>query len=374
MASTGLRKAVSEAFRLADVRIDGDRPWDVRVHDDRFYSEVFGRLSLGLGESYMDGYWDCDRLDELFERVYRVDLQTAHLEWSTRLYYLRSRLFNRQRISRAFEVGERHYDLGNDLYQAMLGPQMVYSSGLYRSGDQDLAAAEEQKLELICRKIELREGHRVLDIGCGWGSFGRYAAERHGARVVGVTVSKEQVELGTERCAGLDVEFQLKDYRAIEGTFDRVVSIGMLGHVGHRNYRTLMEVAHRSLADDGLFLIHTMGANRSAVAADPWLDEYIFPNGMAPSIAQIAAAIEGLWVMEDWHNFSTDYQRTCLHWLENFERRWPELQGERYDERFRRMWTYYLCCFAGAFAARTLETWDVVLSKQGGRPKYRSVR
>ncbi|MEM1182073.1 MAG: cyclopropane fatty acyl phospholipid synthase [Acidobacteriota bacterium] len=379
MASKGLHKAVAEAFALADIELDGGRPWDAQVRDPRFYDEVFGRGSLGLGEAYMDGYWDCADLASFFEHVYRVDLQSSHLTLSTRAHYLRSRVFNRQRISRAFQVGRRHYDLGNDLYQAMLGPRMVYSGCLY-AGDNDvdgkrsLAAAEEAKLELICRKLDLQPGQRILDIGCGWGSFGRYAAEKRGVEVVGITVSKEQAALGGELCAGLPVRFELRDYRAIEGTYDHIVSIGMLGHVGYKNYRTLMEVAHRSLKSDGLFLIHTMGANRSAIAADPWLDRYIFRNGMAPSLAQLGDAFERLLVMEDWHNFSVDYGHTCIAWLENFEDAWPQLEGSNYDERFRRMWRYYLCCFAGAFFARTLETWDVVLSKQGGRGKYRSVR
>ncbi|MEO1083509.1 MAG: cyclopropane fatty acyl phospholipid synthase [Acidobacteriota bacterium] len=379
MASQGLKKAVAEAFALANIQLDGERPWDVDVHDDRFYGEVFGRGSLGLGEAYTDGFWDCDDLPSFFEHVYRVDLQSSHLTRATRAHYLRSRLFNRQRISRAFQVGRRHYDLGNDLYRAMLGPRMVYSGCLY--GDEasadvgrDLAAAEEAKLELICRKLDLQPGQRILDIGCGWGSFGRYAAEHRGVEVVGITVSKEQAALGAELCAGLPVSFELRDYRAVEGTYDHIVSIGMLGHVGYKNYRTLMEVAHRALKDDGLFLIHTMGANRSAIAADPWLDRYIFRNGMAPSVAQLGEAFEQLLVMEDWHNFSVDYGHTCLDWLENFERAWPQLEGPNYDGRFRRMWRYYLCCFAAAFFARTLETWDIVLSKQGGRGKYRSIR
>lgn len=379
MASQGLKKAVAEAFALADLQLDGGRPWDVRVHDERFYSEVFGRGSLGLGEAYLDGFWDCEQLHSFFERVYRVDLQSSHLTRSTRAHYLRSRVFNRQRLSRAFQVGRRHYDLGNDLYQAMLGPRMVYSGCLYEGdndveGGRELARAEEAKLDLVCRKLDLKPGQRILDIGCGWGGFGRYAAQEHGVEVVGITVSKEQAALGQELCAGLPVSFELRDYRTIEGTYDHIVSIGMLGHVGYKNYRALMEVAHRALRPDGLFFIHTMGANRSAIAADPWLDRYIFRNGMAPSLAQLGTSFEQLFVMEDWHNFSTDYGHTCLAWLSNFEGAWSQLEGPNYDERFRRMWRYYLCCFAAAFFARTLETWDIVLSKQGGREKYRSIR
>ena len=370
----GLERAVAETFALADVALDGRRPWDIQVCDRRFFQALATRGSLGLGEAYMAGWWATGNLEDFFHHVYRADIHYGRLTWGARFHYLVSRLFNRQKISRAFQVGERHYDRGNRLYQAMLGPRMVYSSGYWTDGVDDLAAAEEAKLDLICRKLDLRPGQRILDIGCGWGCFGQWATERHGVEVVGITVSKEQAALARERCAGLPVEIRLCDYRAIEGRFDHVVSIGMMGHVGYKNYRTLMEVVHRSLADDGLFLIHTMGANRSTTAAEPWIDHYIFPNGMAPSIPQVGEAIEHLLVLEDWHNFSTDYHRSTLAWRDNVAERWGTL-ADLYDERFRRMWTYYLCCFAGAFSARTLQTWDIVLSKVGGhRGRYASVR
>jgi len=368
-----MKKTVEEAFGSADIRINGDRPWDIVVHDEDFYRRVFSEVSIGLGESYMDGWWDCERIDLMFERLYRADLQTRKVTWAKRLHYLQSKLYNMQRKSRAFQVGEVHYDAGNDMYQAMLGKRMVYCSGYYGRGATSLEAAEEDKLELICQKLGLQAGQKVLDIGCGWGSFAKFAAEKYGAEIVGVTVSKEQIALAEQLCAGLPIEFRLQDYRAIEGSYDHMVSIGMMGHVGYRNYRTFMEVAHRALKDDGLLLVHTMGANRSTTAADPWIDRYIFPNGMAPSIQQLGASIEGLFVMEDWHNFSTDYHLTALEWAANLEEHWDEIKSA-YDERFFRMWKYYLMIFAAAFAARTLETWDVVFSKQGGRPKYESVR
>ena len=377
-ARAGLRRAVAETFALADVAIDGDRRWDIQVRDPRFFQALASHGSLGLGNAYIEDWWDTPSLEAFFDKVYRADLHYGRLTWSSRLHYVVSRLFNRQKISRAFEVGERHYDRGNRLYRAMLGPRMVYSSGYWTDGVETLAEAEEAKLDLICRKLDLKPGQRVLDIGCGWGCFGRWAAERHGVEVVGVTVSKEQLQHAREQDTNLPVETLLIDYRELDGrfepgSFDHVVSIGMMGHVGYKNYRTLMEVAHRQLADDGLFLIHTMGANRSTTAAEPWIDRHIFPNGMAPSIPQVGAAIEHLFVLEDWHNFSTDYQRTCLAWRDNFHARWSEIV-DLYDERFFRLWTYYLCCFAGAFGARTLQTWDVVLSKVGGRGRYRSLR
>ena len=368
-----MKEIIEEAFGAAGVQINGNRPWDIQVHTEDFYPRVVSELSMGLGESYMDGWWDCERIDLAFERIYRADLQTRKVTWAKRLHYLQAQLYNMQRKSRAFQVGERHYDTGNDLYRIMLGKRMVYSSGYYGRGATTLEEAEEHKLQLICEKLGLKAGDRVLDIGCGWGSFAKYAAENHGVEVVGITVSKEQIALAEELCAGLPIEFRLQDYRDIEGSFDHIVSIGMVGHVGYRNYRTLMEVTHRALKDEGLFLIHTMGANRSTTAADPWIHKYIFPNGMAPSIQQLGAAIEELFVMEDWHNFSTDYHRTTMAWAENLQQHWDEIKS-RYDERFYRMWKYYLLVFASAFSARTLQTWDIVLSKQGGRGKYIAVR
>ena len=365
-------KLVTEVLAEAEVGFDGQHPWDIQVHDERFFPRVFRQLSLGLGESYMEGWWDTERLDLLLERLYRHDLQSRRRTWVKRLHYLRARLLNMQRPRRAFQVGERHYDVGNDLYEAMLGPRMIYSS-CYWKGACSLDQAEEAKLDLICRKLELGSGMKVLDIGCGWGGFARYAVEKYDVEVLGITVSREQVALARELCRGLPIQIELRDYRELEGTYDRIASIGMIGHVGRKNYRSLMEVAHRCLVDDGLFFIHTMGANRSTTAAEPWIDKYIFPNGMAPSIAQLGASMEELFVMEDWHNISTDYHRTSMAWLANFEDAWPKLSAD-YDETFHRMWRYYLCCFSSAFRARRLETWDIVLSKQGGRGKYLAPR
>jgi cyclopropane-fatty-acyl-phospholipid synthase len=372
MRASGIREIVETFFREADIGLDGRRPWDITVRDERFYPRVFHQHSLGLGESYVDGWWDCPRVDQLFEHIYRRDLQSRKHDWKRKLHYLRGRLFNMQRPGRAWQVGERHYDVGNDLYRAMLGPRMIYSSCVWSSAE-SLDQAEEAKLELICRKLGLEPGMRVLDIGCGWGGFARHAVEKYGVEVVGITISREQAELAQRLCGSLPIEIRLADYRDVSGRFDRIASIGMIGHAGHRNYRTLMQVASRSLAPDGLFFIHTMGANRSTTAAEPWIDKYIFPNGMAPSIAQMGAAIENLFVMEDWENISTDYHRTGMAWLANFERAWPTLR-ERYGEPFRRMWRYYLCCFSAAFSTRTLQTWDLVLSKPGGRGRHSAVR
>jgi cyclopropane-fatty-acyl-phospholipid synthase len=373
MPPRALREVVQSILDVADVQIGGGRPWDLQVHDEAFYARVLRDKALGLGETYLEGWWDAARLDELFARLTRADLG-AHVRRSrqTQLLLLRHRLFNRQRTSKAFEVGRRHYDLGNHLFEAMLDRRMVYSCA-YWKGARTLGAAQEAKLALVCQKLGLEAGMRVLDVGCGWGSFAKYAAERHGVSVVGVNNSRAQTEWGRRACADLPVEIRLQDYRAVAGTYDRVVSIGMFEHVGPKNYRTFMEVAHRCLRDDGLFLLHTIGANTPRKVADPWVDKYIFPGGVVPAVTEVSKAIEGLFVLEDWHNFGAHYDQTLMAWFANFDRHWSALQ-QRYDERFYRMWTYYLLSFAGSFRSRSNQLWQLVLAKNGVPGGYASVR
>jgi cyclopropane-fatty-acyl-phospholipid synthase len=368
-----LQDATQQLLSLAGISIDGDNPWDIRVHDQKFHQRVLAQGSLGLGESYMDGWWDCERLDEFFTRVTRAQLP-GKIKKNRHLIYgaLLARALNMQSKKRAFRIGEKHYDLGNALFVNMLDKRMVYSCAYWQNAD-TLDAAQESKLELICRKLGLQPGMNILDIGCGWGSFVKYAAEQYGVKAVGITVSREQVEFGQELCKGLPVEMKLQDYRDADGKFDRIVSVGMIEHVGYRNYRTYMEVVHRLLEDDGLFLLHTIGGNKSVTSVDPWINRYIFPDGMLPSIRQLGQAIEGLFVMEDWHNFSADYDRTLMAWYENFERHWEEIKS-RYDETFHRMWRYYLLSCAGAFRSRGNQLWQIVLSRNGVSGGYKSVR
>ncbi|WP_251370730.1 cyclopropane fatty acyl phospholipid synthase [Novilysobacter luteus] len=353
----------------ADIRIDGGRPWDMRLHDPGALERALAEGNLGLGEAYMAGAWDCERLDAFFDHLLRAhidrEVQPARLAW----HALQVRLFNRQNRTRAWQVGRAHYDLGNDFYEAMLDPLMAYSCGYWRDVD-TLAAAQEAKLELICRKLRLQSGMRLLDIGCGWGSFMGYAARHHGVEGVGVTVSREQAEWARERYAGLPLTFRLQDYRELDDRFDAIVSVGMFEHVGRKNHRQYMEVAARCLADDGLFLLHTIGKNRRDAVPDRWIDKHIFPNGETPSIGQIGDAIDGVFVCEDLHNFGADYDRTLMAWHDNFEAAWPRF-AERLGETFRRKWRYYLLSCAGAFRARELQLWQWVLSKDGVRGGYR---
>ena len=377
MPQQRFQRQVADLLESADVRIGGTRPWDLQVHDSHFYARVLGQGSLGLGESYMEGWWDAESLDGFLFHVLQARLEqrvhSAGELWDA----LRARLLNLQNRNRAREVGERHYDLGNDLYTAMLGRRLVYSCGYWTQVDgqvlDGLDAAQEAKLDLICRKLRLKPGMRVLDVGCGWGEALKFAVERYGVSGVGITISKEQAEYARELCAGLPIEIRLQDYREVHEPFDAVLSVGMFEHVGVKNYRGYFEVAQRCLPPGGLFLLHTIGTNRSVNHTDPWIGRYIFPNSMLPSMAQIAEAVEGLFVVEDWHNFGTDYDRTLQAWRDNVERAWPSLD-RRYDERFRRMWRYYLSASMATFRTRNSQLWQVVLSNGGVKGGYLAPR
>ncbi len=375
------KAAIEKLLAEVDIRVnptgDAGRAWDILVYDERFYRAVIRGGSLAFGEAYMAGWWDCAALDELIERIFSANLQgRIKLTPGNVLIALEALLTNFGARSRAFEIGERHYDAGNDLFKGMLDRRMTYTCGYWHGLDnnpQNLDAAQEAKLNLVCRKLRIQPGQKVLDIGCGWGSFAKFAAERYKANVVGVTVSKEQVALGRKMCEGLSVELRLQDYREIEGVFDHIVSLGMFEHVGHKNYRTYFKTVSDHLCDGGLFLLHTIGTNSSLIHTEPWMHKYIFPNGMLPSVAFIGKNIENVFVMEDWHNFGADYDKTLMAWAANFEKHWPEIAGH-YGEVFHRMWRFYLLSSAGSFRARTNQLWQIVLSKRGVRGGYESVR
>jgi cyclopropane-fatty-acyl-phospholipid synthase len=368
-------RRISEILEPADIRLNGGRPWDPQIHDQRFYLRVLTQGSLGAGESYMESWWDVEALDEFFARLHRCDPYAKFGRISTALLALRGRLINRQRMSAAKRVAHEHYDLGNDLYAAMLGPRMQYTCA-YWPGARNLNEAQENKLHLICRKLYLVPGMRVLDLGCGFGGLSHFMATEYGCHVVSYNISERQVEFARKLCEGLPVKIELRDYREADAVeqqpFDRVVAVGLCEHVGFKNHRRFLEIAHRLLRPRGLFLLHTIGSNISVTSTDAWIDKYIFPNGVLPSIAQLAQAAEGLWVTEDLHNFGPDYDRTLMAWWNNFHRAWPTL-GSFHSERFYRMWRYYLLSCAGAFRARKLQLWQVVYSK-GDLGSYKPVR
>jgi cyclopropane-fatty-acyl-phospholipid synthase len=368
-------RKIRALLELADIQLNGSRPWDVQVHRPDFYAKVLGKWSLGLGESYMDEDWDCERLDEFFHRVLWVQLDQkvpAKLRLQLLFEVLRHRLFNLQSRHRAFQVGERHYDVGNDLFEAMLDPLMIYSCAYWAHAD-SLEQAQRDKLDLICRKLDLQPGDTLLDIGCGWGGLARFAAEHYQVAVVGVTVSKAQQQWATERCQGLPVNIKLCDYRDLEGEFDKIVSVGMFEHVGFKNYPAYFAGVQRLLRDGGLFLLHTIGSAITVNKTDEWIDRYIFPNGHLPSLEEIGKTLRPGLQLEDWHNFGHDYDRTLMAWHARFEAAWPSLQPQ-YGQRFYRQWRYYLLCSAGLFRSGEGRLWQLVLSKRGHRKEYRSIR
>ncbi len=373
MSTNKFENTLRQILAMAKIEVNGSNPWDIQVHNKKFYRRVLSEVELGLGESYMDGWWDCEKLDDLGFRIIRANLdEKVKRKYSILFSLFLARVFNLQSIKRAFIVGEKHYDLGNDLFRNMLDKRMNYSCAYWKDAE-SLDEAQENKLELICRKLNLKPGMRVLDIGCGWGAFGKYAAEKYDVSVVGITVSKEQIALGKELCKGLPVEFRLQDYRDLNERFDCIVSVGMIEHVGYKNYRKYFEVAYRCLDDGALFLLHTIGEVQSRKSIDPWTQKYIFPNSMLPSITQLGKAIEKLFVIEDLHSFGTDYDKTLLAWYNNFNSNWDKIK-DNYGERFYRMWKYFLVPSAGSFRGRRNQLWQIVLSKNGIIGDYKSIR
>ncbi len=369
-----LARTLQARLEQAEITLNGPHEWDIQIHDRRWFRRVLLEKNLGLGESYMDGWWDCRRIDEMICRLLRSGLaEEIRGGLGLLLRILPGIVRNLQSKRRSRIIAERHYDLDNALFLSFLDSKCQYSCG-YFDGTDDLEEAQRRKLDLIARKLELVKGDHLLDIGCGWGGLARYMASTIGCTVTAVNVSREQLGHARAICRGLPVTFLERDYRDIKGRFDKIVSVGMFEHVGAKNYATFMRVVHDHLKDGGIFLLHTIGGNLSRCACDPWINKYIFPNGMLPSLRQICEAAEGLFVIEDVHNIGTHYDTTLRAWNDRFQASWPQLR-DRYDARFKRMWEYYLLSCAGAFRARDIQVWQMVMTKCGGRKQpYRRVR
>ncbi len=363
MGSTKFRNKIEHLLSLADIQINGDRPWDIRVHNERLYQRVLAQGSLGLGEAYMDGWWDCERLDEFVYKIFNANLHDKINPLTEWFPLLKAKLFNLQKPSSCFTDCQHHYDIGNDIYRHMLDKRLIYSCGYWKNTS-CLDEAQEKKLDLVCRKLFLKPGMRILDIGCGWGGTAKFIARRYNAEVVGITVSEKQAHFAKKLCQGLPVQIRLEDYRSLKGVYDRIVSLGMIEHVGYKNYKTFMRVARRCLKKNGIFVLQTIGSNYSNKKVDPWINRYIFPNSVLPSAKQIIDAIENLFVLEDWHNFGSDYDKTLMHWFQNFHNNWNDIK-DKYGERFYRMWKFYLLALAGTFRARYNQLWQIVLSPKG---------
>ncbi|MEB3276452.1 MAG: cyclopropane fatty acyl phospholipid synthase [Cyanobacteriota bacterium] len=366
-----------------DVGFAGDRPWDLQVHDPAFYGDLLRRGSLALGEGYVNGSWDCGALDQFFTRLLSLPTSRSaaagfghRAQLQAMLLQLLEGWVNWQSRRRSFAVGVQHYDIDPRVYAATLDSRRIYSCAYWHAAD-DLETAQTHKLQLICQKLELRPGLRLLDVGCGWGGLAAYAARHYGVEVVGITVSAEQARYCAQNGQDLPFTVKLCDYRSPELLqllpFDRIVSIGMLEHVGRLNDRTYFGTLDRLLRPDGLALIQTIGSHDTNSALDPWINTYIFPNGRLPSAKQVCAGFEPWFLLQDWENFGFDYDRTLMAWWHNFDRLWPVLSGEL-DSRFYRMWKYYLLSCAGFFRSAQGQLWQFVLTKKGSLYRYRSMR
>lgn len=358
------RHLADDLLAEADIRINGDRPWDLQLHRKEALDEIIAHHSMGLGETYMRGDWDVQALDQFFYRLLAADLGRHIKNWRNAWRVFRSYVLNLQSRRRAFNIGQHHYDLGNEFYTTMLDNRLAYSCG-YWPGAESLDDAQTAKLDLICRKLDLQPGMKMLDIGCGWGSLLGYAAQKYQVECVGITVSNEQSAYVKKRYPDLPVTVHLQDYRDLNESFDRIASVGMFEHVGRKNHRTFMEVAKRCLSKDGLMLLHTIGKIQPT-PNNPWIDKYIFPGGEIPAAGQITLAAQGLLVCEDLHNFGPDYDKTLMAWHRNFERHWPRF-ADRYGRRFYRMWRYYLLSCAGAFRAGKIQLWQWIFSNDRSR-------
>ncbi len=359
------KKMIENLLSIADVQINGSRPWDIQVHDSRLYGALLMHGSLGLGEAYMQSWWDAASLDQFFDHVLSARLdQKVKFNWDMLIQVIKHKIINSQSKKHAFEVGEQHYDLGNNLYEAMLDSRLVYTCGYWKNAN-NLEEAQKNKLALTCQKLQLKPGMKILDIGCGFGSFAKYAAENYDVSVVGITISKEQLSLGKKLCEGLNITLRLQDYRDLllqNEQFDRIVSLGMFEHVGTKNDATYMKVAHHCLKDQGLFLLHTIGNAEKTMGTDPWITKYIFPNSRIPTMVEIAKAVENKFIVEDWHNFGAYYDQTLMAWHQNFISHWDVLKSQ-YSNQFKRMWEYYLLSCAGAFRSRNVQLWQILMSK-----------
>ncbi|MEK6835157.1 MAG: cyclopropane fatty acyl phospholipid synthase [Nanoarchaeota archaeon] len=367
------REYIKSLLEYADIKVDGNRSWDIQIHNEDFYKRVLSDGPLGLGESYMDGWWDSEKLDEFFYKILISKLdKKIKPDLGTIILNLESKFLNMQTRIKSKKVATQHYNLNAELYESFLDPYNQYTCGYFKDTE-DLNKAQELKLGLICRKLQLDSEDKVLDIGSGWGGFAKFATQNYGCHVTGINISDEQIKYSKEYTKGLPVEIRKQDYRDLDGEFDKVLICGMIEHVGYKNYKDIMKIVHNHLKDNGLFLLHTIGRNESITYTEPWINKYIFPNSMLPSIKQISESIENLFVVEDWHNFSAHYDKTLMAWRSNFNRNWNRIKS-KYDKRFFRMWNYYLLSSAGSFRARKNQLWQVVMSKNGVPNGYESIR
>jgi cyclopropane-fatty-acyl-phospholipid synthase len=374
-----IKKLITNTLKKAGININGNNPWDIKVVDERFYEDVASRGSLGFAEGYMKGWWKTESIDKLVYKLWKSGIgKKEKFGFLIKPFFVLRRLFtNTGSEKRSAEIGEKHYDAGIDLYSQMLGKYMAYSCGYWEKA-KNLDRAQLDKMEMICKKLYLKPGMTVLDVGCGFGELLIYMVEKYKVKVVGVTVSKDQYKIAKEKCKNFNSSATVLfcDYRHIPkkyGLFDRIVSVGMAEHIGWKNYRTYMKTIHKKLKENGIFLLHTIGIDKESITTDPFIDKYIFPGSIIPSEKRLIRSMRELFVLQDWHNFGADYDKTLMAWFNNFQKNWGLIKN-KYDNNFYRMWKFYLLSCAGAFRAEYVQLWQIVVTKKGAGVKYRSTR
>ncbi|XP_021964854.2 cyclopropane-fatty-acyl-phospholipid synthase [Folsomia candida] len=367
------------------ITINKGGPCDIKnrnfmTSQDTVYIRAINEGILGFGESYMDGDWDAEDIPAVFYKIFANDAPILRMfmnPWNRFLYYMQFSFFNLQTKQRVYDVAKIHYDLGNEFFENMLDSTMNYTCGYFKDTD-NLEKAQLAKMDFVAAKLGIKQGMTVLDIGCGFGGMARHLAINYGATVTAVTISKEQATFAQQACRGLPVTVKVMDYRDVSGTYDRVVSLGDLEHIGPANYGTFFKTVSRCLKEDGLCLIHCMGNYHDVMPhQEPFSAKYVFPGACLPYYTEVMGSLQNLFLIEDWHNFGNDYNLTSVAWRDNFIRNWPKLQQLdkiKYDDRFYRMWTFYLGVAIALYKARKIQLWQIVLSKHGVVGGYRSVR
>ncbi len=368
-----LESKYQKILAKGDIKINGTRAWDIKVNNSKLWRRLLFNGYLGFGEAYMAGWFDVDHLDEFFYRLTRSITKEANTISARGIFFkFIFSVLNLQTKKRTFKVSKMHYDIGNSLYQKMLGKTMAYTCGYWKNAN-SLEEAQEAKFDLIAKKLMLKPGMKILDIGCGFGSMMAFLAKKYDVTVLGITISTKQEEYINRNYKDLPIKVKVMDYRSIRGKFDRIYSIGMFEHVGYKNYKTYMEVCCRALKNNGLMLLHTIGDSVSNYNTNAWVEKYIFPNSMIPSLSQISKSTENLFVIEDIQNFGYDYHKTLMAWYKNFNHNWQFLKT-KYDDSFYRMWSYYLLSCAGAFRGRYLQLFQIVMSPNGVEKRYDATR
>jgi cyclopropane-fatty-acyl-phospholipid synthase len=347
-------------------------PVRLTIRDAAFFRRLATRGKLGLGESYTAGEWDADDLVALFELLLRnADRAAADHVRIRRVLDLRPRLQRRNGLVRSRRNIAYHYDLGNELFALMLDETMTYSCAVFERPEMTLAEAQRAKYDRLCTLLDLRPDDHVLEIGCGWGGFARHAAERHGCRVTGITISHEQATLARERTHGLTVEILEQDYRTVEGAFTKVVSVEMVEAIGADQFGAFFATIDRVLAPRGRaavqsILVPEQRWDRYRRSPD-WIERYVFPGCLIPSLealTQAAARHSGLGIYAV-AEIGEHYAETLRRWRANFHARIDEVRELGYDRRFERTWDFYLAFCEAAFRTRALRDAQLLLARPG---------